>query len=64
MASVLAPRPRTKSTVRLVSVVVPDWLMAITNVSDILSGLSCALILNPLNSDDFRASIKILESLR
>ena len=28
-----APRARTRSTVRLVSVVVPDWLMATTSVS-------------------------------
>ena len=28
-----APRSRTRSTVRLVSVVVPDWLMATTSVS-------------------------------
>ena len=34
MATTRAPRARTRSTVRLVSVVVPDWLMATTSVSD------------------------------
>ena len=34
MAITRAPRPRTRSTVRLVSVVVPDWLMAMISVSD------------------------------
>ena len=33
MAITAAPRPRTRSTVRLVSVVVPLWLMATTSVS-------------------------------
>ena len=33
MAITRAPRDRTRSTVRLVSVVVPDWLMATTSVS-------------------------------
>jgi hypothetical protein len=33
MARVRAPRAATMSTVRLVSVVVPDWLMATTRVS-------------------------------
>ena len=32
MARLLAPWARTMSTVRLVSVVVPDWLMATTRV--------------------------------
>ncbi len=35
MAMTRAPRERTRSTVRLVSVVVPDWLMATTSVSAI-----------------------------
>ena len=34
MATTAAPRERARSTVRLVSVVVPDWLMATTRVSD------------------------------
>ena len=34
MATTEAPRPRTRSTVRFVSVVVPDWLMAMISVSD------------------------------
>jgi hypothetical protein len=34
MATTVAPRARTTSTVRLVSVVVPLWLTAITSVSD------------------------------
>ena len=34
MATTRAPRARTRSTVRFVSVVVPDWLMATTRVSD------------------------------
>ena len=34
MAITAAPRLLTRSTVRLVSVVVPDWDMAITSVSD------------------------------
>ena len=33
MATTDAPRARARSTVRLVSVVVPDWLMATTSVS-------------------------------
>ena len=33
IAITMAPRDRTRSTVRLVSVVVPDWLMATTSVS-------------------------------
>ncbi len=37
MASTEAPRERAKSTVRLVSVVVPLWLIAITSVSDMSS---------------------------
>ena len=37
MATTLAPRLRARSTVRLVSVVVPDWLMATTRVSDMSS---------------------------
>ena len=36
MAMTVAPRDRTRSTVRLVSVVVPDWLMATTSVSAIV----------------------------
>ena len=34
MATTRAPRALTRSTVRLVSVVVPDWLIATTRVSD------------------------------
>ena len=33
MASTAAPRPRSRSTVRLVSVVVPLWLTATASVS-------------------------------
>jgi len=37
MAITAAPRALARSTVRLVSVVVPDWLMAMTRTSDISS---------------------------
>ena len=37
IASTCAPRARTRSTVRLVSVVVPLWLIATTSVSDMSS---------------------------
>ncbi len=40
MASTHAPRWRTRSTVRLVSVVVPDWLTATISVSDMSSASS------------------------
>ena len=36
MAMALAPLSRTISTVRFVSVVVPDWLMAMTSASAML----------------------------
>ena len=37
MAITAAPRALARSTVRFVSVVVPDWLMAMTRTSDISS---------------------------
>lgn len=43
------------STVRLVSVVVPDWLMATTNVSCMLVSASASLSSKPLSSEALRA---------
>jgi hypothetical protein len=39
MEMTAAPRARSRSTVRFVSVVVPDWLMAMTGTSDISSAI-------------------------
>ncbi len=56
MARLLAPWARTISTVRLVSVVVPDWLMATTSVfSMVLEFSPSQPMLNPESSDAFWA---------
>ena len=55
MASVRAPRSRTMSTERLVSVVVPDWLMATTSASAIDPSSAVSLIVKPLNSEALSA---------
>ena len=55
MARVCAPRALTMSTVRLVSVVVPDWLMATTRVSAMLVSPSPSASSKPESSEALRA---------
>jgi hypothetical protein len=65
MARVLAPAALIMSTVRLVSVVVPDWLMATTRVLAMaVSGLLLSVMQNPDSSEDFNARISMSLSPR
>ncbi len=65
MAIVLAPSARTISTVRLVSVVVPDWLMATTRVLAMaVADVSLPFMQKPDSSEDFNARMSYPRSPR